>query len=282
MFVAREALDAKTTLIDSAQTFHWQERGGEYRAFVGGRLLRVRKAAGGWEITSVRATGLEPGDEAFLRGYFDLDRDYAAIAARLGAYPRAAEAMRLLPGLRVLRQSPWEALLMFLCSQNNHAARIRAMVQRLCEDWGPSVWCEGERVWGLPGPETLAAVPEEELRRRKFGYRARYIVRSARAVAEGFPLEDAARLPYGEAKALLTALPGVGGKVADCVLLFGCGHTEAFPVDVWVERLMEKWFDIKDKTRGETSRRAMEMFGPEAGIVQQYLFHCARTGLIGV
>ena len=274
MFVSRDALDAKLTLMDSAQTFCWQQRCGGYASVIDGRLLRARPAPDGWELTS------QPQDEAFLRAYFDLDRDYRAVAAQAQRYPAACRAVGMLSGLRVLRQIPWDALLMFLCSQNNHAGRIRSMVLRLCEDYGPFVLCEGERVYGLPGPEALAAVPEEELRAKGFGYRAGYIADCARRIAGGYPLADAVRLPYDEAKALLTALPGVGGKVADCVLLFGCGHAEAFPVDVWVARLMAEWFGVRETSREKTARRAREMFGREAGIMQQYLFHCARAGLI--
>jgi len=99
-------------------------------------------------------------------------------------------------------------------------------------------------------------------------------------VAEGFPLWELSDLPYAEAHARLLELPGVGDKVADCVLLFGCAHDEAFPVDVWVERLLRGWYGFADASRGRLADRARERFGPRAGVAQQFLFHAARTGLI--
>ena len=99
-------------------------------------------------------------------------------------------------------------------------------------------------------------------------------------IKDGFPLESLSDMPYEEAHRMLIQLSGVGDKVADCVQLFGTGHSEAFPVDVWVERLMKKWFIPEAHGKREVCRKAHEMFGKEAGIVQQSLFHCARLGLI--
>ena len=123
---------------------------------------------------------------------------------------------------------------------------------------------------------------EAELRDLKVGYRAPFLIETARRVLEGFPLDALRDMPLGEAHRLLTTLPGVGDKVADCVLLFGCGHAGAFPVDVWVDRLLRDWFGIACKSRVALAREARARLGEHAGIMQQFLFHAARTGAMAL
>ena len=124
----------------------------------------------------------------------------------------------------------------------------------------------------------LAALDEGELRALKVGYRAPFLIETARRVRDGFPLEALPALPYDEARAALMTLPGVGGKVADCALLFGCRHTEAFPVDVWVERLLRDWFGLTGASRDALAREGRALLGEHAGLMQQFLFHAARVG----
>ena len=221
-------------------------------------------------------------DPAALRRYLDLDRDYAAIAAEFDALPEARRAMACFPGLRVLNQPPWEALIGFILSANNNVARIRGLNAALCRRFGQPRETPFGTLYGFPAPEMLASADEAELRAMKVGYRAPFLVGTARRVCEGFPLEELRRMPYDEAHRALTTLPGVGDKVADCVLLFGCGHACAFPVDVWVARLARCWLGIACASRRETARAARERLGPNAGIVQQYLFHAARVGAISL
>ena len=265
-FIRNTSVDLELTLIGSAQCFSWVKSGETFEAVLNGRPVRLRQAGDGIEYEGI--------GEAELRRYLDLDRDYAAIAREFSDYPPFRRAMELYPGLQVLRQDPWEATLSFILSANNNVARITRLVQGLCRAFGPE--CGG--LWGFPSPETLAAVPEESLRALGMGYRAPYIKETARRVAEGFPLDDLADMEYDEAHRLLVSLPGVGDKVADCILLFGCGHTSAFPVDVWVERLLKEWFGITAANRKKLALEARARFGPHAGLMQQFLFHAARTG----
>ena len=132
------------------------------------------------------------------------------------------------------------------------------------------------------GDTMMAACDEDALRALKVGYRAPYLIETARRVAEGFPLDALKDMPYDDARCLLMTLPGVGGKVADCVLLFGCGHSEAFPVDVWVQRLLRDWFGLECANRNALARQARAMLGEHGGIMQQFLFHAARVGAIEV
>ena len=267
-----EGFNARLVLIDSAQAFHWVRVGDGYAAAVRGEEATLTPVDGGYRLS---ATG-EPYT-GFWREYFDLDRDYTKIAESCAAYPAAVEAMRLLPDMRVLNQPPWEALIAFILSANNHVSRIRGLVLALCASYGDAVGDGG--LHGFPSPTALAVRSEGELRALGAGYRAPYLLAAARAVTEGFPLDSLRSLPYGEAKAALMTLRGVGPKVADCVLLFGCRHARAFPVDVWIERFMRDRFGLEGVRARELPEIAYRMFGDSAGIVQQSLFHCARLGL---
>ena len=269
------AFDARLTLRDSAQAFHWQERDGAFAAVSGGVPMRVRQ-----EGLGISVEAPEDCPEEALRRYFDLDRDYLAVAGEFQDCPCAAEAFRRLPGLRLLRQPPWEALVTFLISQNNNTARIAKLVRAVCESFGGRVTAFGQTLYAFPSPEALASAGEDALRALGFGYRAGYLAESARRVAAGFPLEALAGMEYEDAHRKLMELPGVGPKVADCVLLFGCGHLSAYPVDVWVARLSREWLKLEGKTGQSLAETARARFGPHAGILQQYLFHCARCGLI--
>ena len=271
MLLGNESLDLRLTLIESAQCFIWRETQQGFIAVAQGAPVRVWKQG-----EALLAEGdLSPQQ---LRQYFDLNRDYAAVAAQYGHIAQARRAIELYPGLRVLNQDPWEALISFILSANNNVGRIRNLVEAISRELGPGFDVCGQRIFGLPTPEALAACTEERLRSLGVGYRAPYLVKTARMVLEGFPLWELRNMTYERAHGQLTQLSGVGDKVADCVLLFGCGHSSAFPVDVWVERLLKSWFSVECKSRREMMRTARELLGENAGLLQQFLFHAARMG----
>jgi N-glycosylase/DNA lyase len=272
MLIGTEPLDLRLTLMESAQCFHWVEREGRFGAVVDGAPAWL------WQDgTDIRAEG-DCGIDV-LRHYLDLDRDYAAIAGEYAHIPAACEAVGLFPGLRVLNQPPWEALIAFILSANNNVARIRTLVQAICAHLGQRL--DGG-LCAFPTPERLADCGEAELRTLKVGYRAPFLIETARRVRDGFQLDALQAMPYDEAHRLLTTLPGVGDKVADCVLLFGCGHAEAFPVDVWVARLLRDWFGLTCNSRPALAREARARLGDHAGLMQQFLFHAARVGAMEV
>jgi len=271
MLLGNESLDLKLCLVDSAQCFNWIETGGGFAAVLQGKPVYVRREADG-----LHAEGGLSREE--LRHYFDLDRDYGMVAAQYAHIDAARRAIELYPGLRVLNQDPWEALLAFILSANNNVGRIRSLVFALCRELGPEFEIAGAQVFGFPAPEALAACPEERLRAMGVGYRAPYLKKTAQMVLEGFPIRKLKDMLYAQAHSELTRLPGVGDKVADCVLLFGCGHTSAFPVDVWVDRLLKSWFSVECKSRKKMMCTARELLGENAGLLQQFLFHAARMG----
>ena len=271
MFIGAEPIDLSLTLIESAQCFLWRKAGDWFVGVPGGNAVWLRRTDAGVEAEGEAGIGA-------IRRYLDLDRDYATVAAEFAHIPAAACAMARYPGLRVLNQRAWDALVCFILSANNNVPRIRRLVDAVCASLGPARETPFGVLHGIPDPRRLADAKESELRALGMGYRAPYLIETARMVADGFPLEALAGMPFEDALRALTRLPGVGDKVANCVLLFGCGHSAAFPVDVWVARLLGQWFGLENMPRQRMSARARELLGPHAGIMQQYLFHAARTG----
>jgi N-glycosylase/DNA lyase len=221
-----------------------------------------------------------------LHEYFAADRDWAALADALPWRSDAhlARCLAAFPGLRILRQPLGETLLHFLCSATKQIVQIKQMSALLAERHGapllslstfnPQLSTSFHR---LPTWAELAEIPEAELRRCLLGFRARYIHQTARFLAThpGW-LEATAALPYAEAKAGLCELPGVGEKIADCVLLFGAGRLEAFPVDVWILKTLATRYGLHDWKPAQVAHFGRTHFGPLAGLAQQYLFACER------
>jgi len=249
------------------QCFRWRPEEGAARSYIGvayGRAARARQIG-----ESVFISGGREEFESLWRDYFDLGRDYAAIRAALSVDPYMARAAEHGAGIRILRQEPWEALCTFIISQCNNIPRITQIVEALCRLFGAPVQFEGRTLYAFSAPETLAALREEDLAPLRCGYRARYIIGAARAVAEGrIDLEKLKDAPERDAVVSLKALDGVGDKVAHCAALFGLGKLNAFPVDTWMKKALESQYG----GRADVSR-----FAPYAGIAQQYIFHYARS-----
>lgn len=202
------------------------------------------------------------------REYFDLERDYAAATAGLHGGEYLDECIADGYGIRILRQEPWEALCSFIISQCNNIKRIKGIVEKLCLNFGEEVEFEGELYHGFPSAEKLAFLEPGTLDILRCGYRAPYITNAAQALTEGrLNLEALISCSSTEAKARLKELNGIGDKVANCVVLFGLYHMEAFPIDVWIKRALKEHFppDFDPAALGEY-----------AGLAQQYIFYHAR------
>src|SRR5262249_55361466 len=183
-------------------------------------------------------------------------------------------------GLRLLRQEPWECLASFILSSTKRIIQIRQIIDLLCRRYGSPVPVPPGRdaVHAFPTAEQLARADEGGLRGCKMGFRAPHLLRTARLVAEGaVGLESLRDLPLSVARERLTQLPGVGNKIADCVLLFAYGFPQAFPVDVWVRKaLRELYFPRRRPSAARLRRFIATHFGPHAGYAQQYLFQYMR------
>lgn len=253
-------LSLKDTL-DCGQCFRWRELGdGSFSGVVRGRAARAYTDGG-----RLILDGAEEADRAMWQDYFDLGLDYGEVKRELSAlHPTLAEAARFAPGIRILRQEPFEALISFIISQNNNIKRIAGIVDRLCQSFGEPI---GGSEYAFPTAAKLAALTPDELAPIRAGFRHRYIIDAAQKVDSGeIDLERLRALPYDEAKSALMKITGVGVKVADCVLLYGLHRLDGFPLDVWMKRAMAVLFDNMDPKE----------FGDYAGIAQQYIFHYSR------
>lgn len=265
-----EDFDPAQTL-DCGQAFRFRPAGdGWWEGVAGGRFARISATRG---VLTIRCW-CPGGCEGFWENYFDLGRDYGALKARFSGDPILRRATGYCPGMRLLRQDPWEALLSFIISQNNNIARIRRIVQALCLYYGPAIPApdfvgeDAAFAHAFPSPAAVAALDMQQLSPLRAGFRAKYIHDAALRVAgEEICLEELKTLPLEEARGKLRTIRGVGPKVAECALLYGCGRGECFPRDVWILRALERLYP----------EGFPEAFRQEAGLAQQYLFHYCRT-----
>ena len=262
--------------LTSGQAFRWHEVDGVWSGFIAGELVTLEHLDDGIAVQcNVEAsTGISDA----VRRYFRLDDDLGAIYDHLCKDERLSEAIHLNWGLRILRQEPWECLIAFICSQNSNIPRIATMQESLANTMGETYTLGDIQRKGFPSPTALASAGEETLRELALGYRAKYVAKTAEIVASGGIALNALReASYDDAKAALTALPGVGAKVADCVLLFALDKLEAVPIDRWVRRAFEEWYlDGEELPYDKLLAWALQTFGSNAGYAQQYLFFRRR------
>ena len=218
------------------------------------------------EDNSVYITTDAPAD--FWHEYFDLATDYAEISRSFcGEYLETCRDYGY--GIRILRQESWEALCSFIISQCNNITRIKGIVERLCKSFGDEILFEGKSYYTFPSAETLSKLTAEDLAPLRSGYRAEYIIAAAKAVTSGeLNLEELKSGDYKTAIKQLRTVRGIGEKVANCVVLFGLGHMEAFPIDVWMKRALKENFPADFNP---------ESLGTYAGLAQQYIFYYARS-----
>ena len=253
-------LDLEQTL-DCGQSFRWEKQDdGSFSGVAFDKFVNI--SLDGTDMTIKNAV---EDDRGIWFDYFDLALDYGKIREEISEiHPVLKEAAKYAPGIRILRQDPYEALCTFIISQNNNIKRIKGIVGRLCESFGDEI---DDGVYGFPTAERLAELTPDDLAPLRAGFRNRYIIDSAKKVASGeVDLELCKTADYEVSRAELMKITGVGVKVADCTLLFGMHRVEAFPIDVWMKRAMEKLFP------GMTAAD----FGEYAGIAQQYIFHYSR------
>ena len=258
-------------IFENGQAFRFFPCGANaYEGVAHGRYLRVEKVPEGARLYPCTQQDFE----RVWKRYFDLERDYAALFSDCGDSV-LKQGMQYGCGLRLLNQEPFETLISFIVSANNHVKRIRGILRRICALYGEPFSFEGKTWHRFPAPAILAGLSEEALGECGSGYRAPYIKGAARMAAEGFSLEALRGMGYADAKKELQRLPGVGPKVADCVLLFSLGFYDAFPADVWVRRVLREQYGFTGNDR-QIYEFARKRFGPYAGIAQQYLFFWKR------
>ena len=258
IIVSEPDLDLDETL-DCGQAFRWKKIPSDYECTYTGSFLNdcltVSKLREGEFIFH------NVQENVFLSkwlGYFDFDTDYSELKRQFSEDETLAKACKFAGGIRLLRQDSWECLISFIISQNNNIPRIKGIIDRLCENY------EGR----FPSPEEFACETEETLSYLRSGFRAKYLCDAAGKVSSGETvLDNIAGMPMDAARAELKKIKGVGPKVAECVLLFGMHRTDAFPVDVWIKRVLSEYYPDGFPAFARDN----------AGIAQQYLFHYIRN-----
>lgn len=263
--------------LDSGQVFRWRERDGTWEGILGNQWFRLRQAGSDLEADT---TAADPAWDR-LRHFLRLDDDLAAIHATFPSDAPMRSAVAACPGLRLLNQDPWECLASFILSSTKQIVQIRQCTALLAERFGEPVTVPvgNPPMFTFPTAERLAGVEESALRACKLGFRARYLAGTAQMLtADPGQLDSIAQLPTAAAREALMEFPGVGRKIADCVLLFAYGRQDAFPVDVWVLRALRNlYFPNRNPGVRTLERFTATHFGPNAGYAQQYLFHYIRT-----
>lgn len=258
--VMSDSFDLAATL-DCGQAFRFELcEDGTWRGVVQGKYLCLHQE---YNKLILHDTDFEEF-ESVWRNYFDLDRDYTYIKEVLCEDKTLKNACALAGGIRVLKQDPWECLCSFIISQNNNIPRIKKLVEALCRECGEKT-ADG---YAFPIPEAIADLGVDRLREMKTGFRAAYIYDAATKVAEGsIDLEGLKELDTDTALCELQKIKGVGLKVASCVALFGLNKLDTFPVDVWIKRVLEKYYPLG---------LDINTLGEYRGLSQQYLFYYER------
>jgi N-glycosylase/DNA lyase len=254
--------------LESGQFFRWSRQGDAYFVETAERLFQVRQTPRGLEVWGA--------DEEFVRNFFSLDEDLEAALRILGRDPKLGPALGASPGLRLLRQDPWECTVSFLLSMASNIPRITRNLADLARVYGRPARLGTFAGHRFPRPGELG--DEASLRRLGVGFRAKYLVAAERCVREGL-FEEVAGLGTAEARQALMAVPGIAEKVADCILLFAFGRGEAFPLDTWIRKAMTRILFGGRKVPDRAIRvLARERWGDLAGVAQQYLYHWYRRG----
>jgi N-glycosylase/DNA lyase len=254
------------TTLSCGQAFRWHRDGKEWHGVVSGKAIAI----------------MQDGDDLYYKGcserflsrYLSMDADYSRLKRKALNDRSLKRAMDAYPGLRILRQDPWETLVSYICSANNSIPNIQRCVEGIAEKYGSRAIGAFD-AFAFPSAGELADATEAQLRRLKLGFRAPYVRDAVGLVNDGWDLYGLPKLGYDEAKRELMTLNGVGEKVADCVCLFAFGFGEAVPVDVWARRACEKAY----KCKGDDDIRSFmrKRFGANAGWAQEYLYHYARN-----
>jgi len=267
------------------QVFRWNKQGNWWYGVAREKAFKVNQIGDELEF--------ENANVDFIKNYFGLQDDLPKIISQISKDKHIERVVKTFNGLRILRQDPWECLISYICTTYKNISAIKQMLSNLSRKFGDKVNLDGYEFHTFPTPERVANATVEQLAECGLGYRANYVSETAKMVyEESFNFERLRKMPYIKAKEELLIFPGVGLKVADCVLLFSLGKLEAFPVDVWIKRVILKHYasyfssEFVRRISSEKSLNPSEYeklslfgrryFGEYAGYAQEYLYHYER------
>ncbi len=276
--IKTKCFNLKYTL-ECGQCFRWNKTDEGYVGVIKDRVIKIRQDK---DILYVRSNNVD-NLERVITEYLNLDIDYDSIEKRISKVDEhVKKAVSNTSGLRFLKQDLFETIISYIISANNNIPRISKSVNEISKRYGDKIEFEGDEYYLFPTPKQLENVGIIEYRECGVGFRDNYIYDTVKKITSNeidlLKLKD---LDTYELKKVLLSLKGVGPKVADCILLFACSRTEVFPIDTWVEKIMQKlYFDNKETSKKKIQAYADEFFKDDAGIIQQHLFYNIRENMI--
>ena len=265
-------LDLDNTLF-SGQAFRWYKKGDWYYGYINNVFIRLRKKNNFIEYENSQKIIFE----SEIKNYFDLDNDYSNIFLELND-KNASLAFQSYDGMKVLNQDPWECLISFIISAWSNVPKISKSINELCLELGDKQVVGSETGYTFPSPNIISNVNENYLRKFALGYRSKYVLATSKMLNNNLNLiYDLFNYEYDIALNELLKFPGVGDKVANCVLIYSLKKNFAFPVDLWVERILVDDYKLEKKVPLVKKRKwAQNHFGKYSGIIQHFLFHYKR------
>ena len=271
------------------QLFRWEKFGDWWYGVVEDKVVKIRQIAGKLMFQAFP----EKINGEFIKNYFRLDDNLPFILSQINKDEHIRKAIQGCPGLRICRQEPWECLVSYICATYKNIPAIKNMILNLSKRFGNKVTFNGHDFYTFPKPSDLAHASIEEVRSCKLGFRAERVLETSKILDCGeLDLEDLEKMDYAKAKQELLSMPGVGQKVADCVLLFSLDKLEAFPVDIWIKRVVLEFYSsyfersfikrvsgkssIAPREYEAISSFGREYFGKYAGYAQEYFFSFSR------
>ena len=269
-----------THIFECGQCFRWnKEEDGSYTGVVGHNVLNVKKNENEVTITGLCSEKIEE----LCKKYFDLETDYEAIKEKLSKIDDNLKiSIEYGKGIRLLKQDTWEALISFIISANNNIPRIKGIIERISKKYGKIIKWQGKEYYTFPTPEELSKASVVDLRKLGLGFRDKRVFETTRLVnTKQIDIYELEKIIHTKKlREELLKYPGVGPKVADCIMLFSMRRFEVFPIDVWVRRVMtELYFENETKivpNNKQILNYAEETFGNLSGLAQQYLFYWRR------
>lgn len=261
-------------IFNSGQIFRFNKAADDtYTSAVNGRIVKISQQDN--KVTMYNTT-MQEFNQKWLR-FFAFDENYDEIVSEINTDEIMSNALEYGKGIRILKQDLWEMMISFIVSQNNNIPRIKKIIQTLCESYGSKIVEGSDIQFAFPTIAQLEKVTQEEFKEMGLGYRDSYIADAVQKISWGeIDLDKIKKLDTLLARSELMKIKGVGGKVADCILLFGLSRYEVCPHDVWVKRIFSGKYGVENICEKTGYEFARQKWGKYAGIAQQYLFYCER------
>lgn len=263
------------------QAFRWnEEEDGSFTFITHGKVANAKKVDG-----KIILSGVNESDfYNIFYNYFDLDRDYKKVMEELSIDETLRDAMEYGRGIRLLNQEKFETIISFIISANNQIPRIKKSIEIISKMYGNLIYKDEEKeYYSFPTADALSKAKPEDLRAfARVGFRDKRIVEASKMIlTREVDIEKIDEMELEDARKYLQLLPGVGPKVADCILLFAYDRVESFPVDVWIKRVMEELYLHEETPKSKIASRGRDVFGKNAGFANQYLFYYGRENKLG-